>query len=115
VDLEHPWASIPARLINDTIHGFVGVPIALWFDGLPGNGPNSVITRVAYDSIPERWFSPIVGAGARPAMKFRLAQAGILGVANLTGTRLSWPESVRLDQAHVVARWAVAHGPCPSR
>lgn len=81
----------------------------------PGTDRTVSSPGVAYDSIPERWFSPIVGAGARPAMKFRLAQAGILGVANLTGTRLPWPESVRLDQAHVVARWAVAHGPCPSR
>lgn len=106
VDLEHLWASIPARLINDTIHGFVGVPVALWFDGLPGNGPNSLITRVAYDSIPERWFSPIAGAGTRQALKFRMAQAGILSVANASGTRLPWPEPVRLDQADVVARWA---------
>lgn len=106
VDLEHLWASIPARLINDTIHGFTGVPVALWFDGLPGNGPNSLITRVAYDSIPERWFSPIAGAGSRPALKFRMAQAGILAVANASGTRLPWPEPVRLDQADVVARWA---------
>ena len=106
VDLEHLWASIPARLINDTIHGFVGAPLALWFDGLPGNGPNALLTRVAYDSVPERWFSPIVGAGTRPALKFRLAQAGILTVANLAGTRLPWPESVRLDQADIVARWA---------
>ena len=106
VDLEHLWASIPGRLINDTIHGFVGAPVALWFDNLPGNGPHSVITRVAYDSIPERWFSPIAGAAARPAMKFRLAQAGILAVANATGTRLPWPEEVRLDQAEIVARWA---------
>jgi hypothetical protein len=106
VDLEHLWASIPTRLVNDTIHGFVNTPVALWFDSLPGNGPNSLITRVPYESIPERWFSPIAGAGERPAMKFRLAQAGILGVANITGTRLPWPEPVRLDQAGIVARWA---------
>lgn len=116
VDLEHLWDSIPGRLINDRIHGFVGVPIALWFDGLPGNGPHSLITRVAYDSIPERWFSPVQGAGSRPALKFRLAQAGMLTVANLTGTRLPWPESVTLDQADVVARWAAdalrRHGKC---
>ena len=116
VDLEHLWASIPARLINDTIHGFVGVPVALWFDGLPGNGPNSLITRVAYDDIPERWFSPIAGAGARPALKFRMAQTGILTVAKLSGAKLPWPESVRLDQPEIVARWAQdalrRHGKC---
>jgi len=116
IDLEHLWASIPARLMNDSIHGFIGIPTALWFDDLPGNGPNSVLTRVPYDSVPERWFSPIADSDARPALKFRLAQASILGVSRLAGTRLPKPEPVRLDQAAVIARWAKdalkRHGRC---
>lgn len=106
IDLDHMWASIPTRLINDTIHGFVGIPTAIWFDGLPGNGPNSLLTRVAYDNVPERWFSPIMDRASRPAFKFRVAQASILAVSRLARTQLPAPESVRLDQAAVVARWA---------
>jgi hypothetical protein len=106
VDLDHMWAGIPSRFINDTIHGFVGVPVALWFDGLPGNGPNSLITRVPYDAVPEKWFSPTSGRGTRPALKFRLAQSGMLAMARLAGTPLPWPEHVRLEDADVVARWA---------
>jgi hypothetical protein len=119
IDLEHLWASIPARLMNDSIHGFVGIPTALWFDDLPGNGPNSVLTRVPYDNVPERWFSPIADGDARPALKFRLAQASIISVSRLAGTRLPKPEPVRLDQAAVVARWAEdalkRHGSCGIR
>ncbi|MEW5916922.1 MAG: hypothetical protein AB1762_10975, partial [Gemmatimonadota bacterium] len=106
IDLEHLWASVPTRLINDTIHGLVGTPTALWFDGLPGNGPNSVLTRVPYDSVPERWFSPIAGRGSRPALKFRLAQAAIIRVSRMAGIPFPKPEWVRLDQAAVIARWA---------
>jgi hypothetical protein len=106
IDLDHLWASVPTRLINDTIHGMVGIPTALWFDGLPGNGPNSVLTRVPYDSVPERWFSPIVARDAQPALKFRLAQAAIVHVSRMAGTPFPKPESVRLDEAAVIARWA---------
>jgi hypothetical protein len=106
IDIDHLWASIPTRLINDTIHGLIGIPTALWFDSLPGNGPNSVLTRVPYDAVPERWFSPTAIGDARSALKFRLAQAAIIQVSRMTGTRFPKPESVRLDEAAVVARWA---------
>jgi hypothetical protein len=106
IDVEHLWDSVPSRLLNDSIHGFLGVPMALWFDGLPGNGPNGLLGRVAYNAVPERWFSPLEVAGSRPALRFRLAQSAILATARASGVRLPPPEAVSLEDADHVARWA---------
>jgi hypothetical protein len=110
VDLEHLWARVPEQLVADTIQGFSGIPTALWFDGLPGNAPNTLLTRVPTQSYAERWFTPTALRDARPwgdlqAQRYRFAEAGMLGVARLSGVPLPRPEALRLDQADVIARW----------
>lgn len=116
IDLDHLWARVPQQVVADTIHGFTGGPLALWFDGLPGNAPGSLLSRVPFDNVADRWFSPTAADGARPALKFRLAERAILGVCRASGTRLPRPEPVPLDRADVVARWAgemlARHGRC---
>lgn len=121
VDLAHLWARVPEQLVADTIHGFSGIPTAIWFDGLPGNAPNTLLTRVPTQSYAERWFTPTALRDARPwgdlqAQRYRFAEAGMLGVARLSGVPLPHPEPLRLDQADVIARWVgerlEEHGRC---
>lgn len=105
VDLDHMWARVPDHIVADTIQGFYGNPQAIWFDGLPGNGLNSMLMRIPSGTAAERWFSPTMGRDSRPALKFQLAQAGILAVARLS-SKAPAPEPVRLDEAEIIARWA---------
>lgn len=110
VGVEHLWARVPEQLVTDTIQGFAGIPTALWFDGLPGNAVNTLLTRVPSQSWAERWFTPTAFRDARPlwnlqAQRYRWAEAGMLAVARLSGVPLPRPEPLRLDQAEVIARW----------
>lgn len=110
VDIEHLWARVPEQLISDVIQGFAGAPSAIWFDGLPGNAPNTILTRVASGNVPDRWFTPTAARDARPlndlqAQRYRMAEAGIFAAAALSGVRLPRPEPVRLDQSDIIAQW----------
>jgi len=119
VDLKHMWARVPDQLVSDTIQGFQGSPQAIWFDGLPGNGVNSLLLRIPSGTLAERWFSPTLDRQTRPAFKFRAAQKGILTVARLSGVNVPRLEPVGLDQAGIVAEWAArtvqASGTCGVR
>jgi len=111
IDLQHLWARVPQQIVSDTIHGFMGKPLAIWFDGLPGNALNTILTRVAFDNVPDRWFSPTAGRDARPLTDFpmlrlRMAERAILTVSRLSGAPVPLPKPVSLGQADIVARWA---------
>jgi hypothetical protein len=110
VDIAHLWARVPEQIICDTIQGFTGAPVAIWFDGLPGNAPGSLLTRVPTGNVPERWFTPTARRDARPltdlqAQRYRWAEAGILATARMNGVRLPRPEALGLDEADAIARW----------
>lgn len=119
MDIDHLVVGSITHLVVDTIHGFAGVPTALWFDGLPGNGLGSVLSRVPGQIVPERWFTPVVGPSSSIPRRFRLAQRGILAVARAAGARIPMPEPVPLDRADVIARWMGEtldrHGRCALR
>lgn len=106
VDLNHMWSRVPDHMIADTMQGFMGRPLALWLDGLPGGGVNSMIQRIPSGITVDRWFCPTLDRESRPALKFRLAQAGIITVGRMTSKHLVRPEPVRLDQPEIIARWA---------
>ena len=105
MDIDHLVVGSITHLVVDTIHGFDGIPTAIWFEGLPGNGLGSVLSRVPGQIVPERWFTPVVGPNVRVPRRFRLAERGILGVARAAGARIPMPEPVMLDRADVIARW----------
>ncbi len=119
MDVEHLTDGLPLQLIGDCFQGFMGRPTALWFDGLPGHGPASVLGRIPSGNVPERWFTPVSRAGARPHWKFRWAERGIRLVARTSGAPFPKPEPLGLDQAHVIAEWArdalARHGRCGVR
>jgi hypothetical protein len=106
MDLEHLRARIPMMLLGDTFHGTTGIPTALWFEIPPGNGLDSVLTRVPTGNTPERWFTPVRGKGDGAAWRFRAATAVAVAVARATGARIPRPEYLPMDQAHVIAHWA---------
>lgn len=116
IDIDHLWARVPQQIIADSIQGYTGAPLAIWFDGLPGNALNTILTRVPFGNVPERWFTPTAGKGARPAAKFRLAEQAILGVVRASGVAVPRAQAVSLDRADVIARWAeealARHGRC---
>jgi hypothetical protein len=106
VDLHHLADRAPALLLADSAHGVLGLPAALWFEPLPGSGLNSVLSRIPYGHVPERWFTSLRNEDFRPALRFRAANRATLAIARLTGTPIPRPEPLRLEDAVVLARWA---------
>jgi hypothetical protein len=119
MDIDHLVVPAITHLVVDSIHGFDGIPTAMWFEGLPGNGLGSVLSRVPGQITPERWFTPVVGPHVSVPRRFRLAERGILAVARAAGGRFPMPEPVMLDRADVIAQWMgetlEKHGSCALR
>lgn len=105
MDIDHLVDRALMQAVFARVQGFEGLPTAMWFDGLPGNGPGSVLSRVPSGEVPERWYSPTSRRAARPARRFRWAERGILWTARLSGARIPFPEPVPLDRSDVIARW----------
>lgn len=106
IDLDHLVAGLPMRVLGDEFHRTLGVPGAFWFEIPPGNGLDSVLTRVPFCNVPERWFTPIRGGRDGAALRFRLATHAIVSVARASGARIPGPEYLPLDRAGVIAQWA---------
>ena len=116
MDLEHMQDRLPMQIVADSIHGFLDLPTALWFEIPPGNGLNSTLMRVPYGNAPERWFTPV---WSEVPLRFRLATQASLLVARSAGIRVPSPEYLPLERADVIARWAgetlAKHGRCAIR
>jgi hypothetical protein len=109
IDLDNVSAQAAEILIAQHAHGVAHAPMAVWRSPLPdGSGFANILRSARFGNVPEKWFSPVSDRDERPALKFRLATRGVLGLARLYGRPLPSPERVTMDQASVVARWAVA-------
>jgi hypothetical protein len=106
LDVDHLLARVPHRLVSDEIHGMLGIPSALWFETLPGNGPQSILQRAPYGAVPVRWFTPVLRGRGAPPWKHRIANRAIVEAARMSGIPFPRPEYVPLDRAEIVARWA---------
>jgi hypothetical protein len=120
IDLDHLAAQSAQLLVVEDAHGVARVPMAVWRSILPdGSGIANILRAVHFGNVPDRWFSPFGSRDLRPALRFRLATAGIVLLARLSGRPIPSPERVTMDQAEVVARWAVtardARGACVVR
>jgi len=105
-DLDHLAAQAPHLMLTLHVHGALGLPAALWRGILPdGSGINNVLRAAHYGSLPQRWFSPVVSL--RPSVKYRLATYYTVAMGRLYGVPIPWPEMVPIEDAIVVARWAV--------
>ena len=117
IDLEHLAANAPILMLERHIHGVLNIPYAIWFGTLPDHtGLGSILQRSRYGDIPTKWFSPVSNQDSKVALKYRLANQGTIIAARLLGLPVPWPEPVSLDQAALIARWAIkmvaVHGAC---
>lgn len=119
MDLDYLTARLPMQHIVDAFHGFMGVPSAIWFEIPPGNGLDSVLLRVPFRNVPERWFTPIWSGRTGPGFRFRAATRTIVTYARMRGFDIPKPEYLPLAGAATIARWAEAtlkkHGKCGVR
>jgi hypothetical protein len=117
VDLSHLAALAPCLMLTWDAHNVLGVPTALWRGVLPdGSGLNNILYTSRFGQVPQKWFSHIATRDWRHPLRYHLATYGTVIIGRLWGAAIPWPETVPVDQAHVVARWAAetlqAHGAC---
>jgi len=117
IDLGHVAALAPCVMLTWDAHNVLGVPTALWRGVLPdGSGLNNILYASRLGQVPQKWFSHIASHTWRYPWRYRLATYGTVIVGRLCGVPIPWPETVSIEQAQVVARWAVdtlqARGAC---
>jgi len=121
IDLDNLAAQASQMLIAQDAHGVAQAPMAVWRSPLPdGSGIANILRAARFGNVPMKWFSPTANGDLhQPALRFRLATAGILAAAHLSGRPIPRPEVVPMDQAGVIARWAIvtrqARGACVIR
>jgi len=117
VDLETIAARQPMRLLARIAQGIHNVPVAIWRGVPPTNmvGVKNILGNAKLGNVPLKWFTPIT-FDDRPSWKHRLYVEGIVRLGRLHGVPFPYPETVRLDEAVVIARWLEemvrAHGKC---
>ena len=116
-DLDHLAAQAPHMMITRHLHGVLDSPTAIWRGILPdGSGLNNMLRAARFGRVPTKWFSPFTKTAIKPALKYRLASYGSVIIARSVGVPMPWPEPLGVDDAILIARWAVenikAHGSC---
>ncbi len=108
IELDHLSAQAPLIMLSYDVHNVLHAPMALWHGILPdASGINNLLRSVRFGKIPQKWFSPISHRDLKPSLKNRLATQYIVLMGRWWGIPIPWPETISLDQAAVVARWAV--------
>lgn len=113
IDLDHLADYSHHMLLVEDAHGLFEVPTAIWYGVLPdGTGLLSTLMGSRFGHNAHRWFTPITSRTLRQ----RLATRFVVATARLAGKPMPRPEPLGLNQAVVLARWAVAtikrHGAC---
>ncbi|MFH1278318.1 MAG: hypothetical protein ABIK65_08060 [Candidatus Eisenbacteria bacterium] len=106
-DLDYLRARAPQNMISQHTHGVLDFPRAVWRGTLPDAvGVNHMLVSARMGRVPVKWFCPTSKKDRKRSLKFRLANRYVVEVARLHGVRIPRPETVRLDEAEVIARWA---------
>ncbi|MBM3789093.1 MAG: hypothetical protein FJW35_01955 [Acidobacteria bacterium] len=108
LDLDHLAAIACNVLLVHEAHGTKRMPSAVWF-GMPPDLSSlyAILLAARIGQTPRAWFSTPTGSGARPSMKFRLIGRSFPVLARLCGTQVPDPVPLDLEQAGVLADWAV--------
>jgi len=108
LDLDHLAAIACNVLLVHETHGTRGMPSAVWF-GMPPDLSSlyAILLATRIGQTPRAWFSTPAGPGARPALKFRLVGRAFPVLARLYGAPIPDPVPLELEQAGVLADWAV--------
>ncbi len=106
MDAAHLLSRVPMRIVAEEVYGTRDVPLAVWFEILPGNGASTILQGIVAGRPPERWFTPVLSGEGAPALRFRAATRAIVATARLARAPFPKPEHVPLDRADIIARWA---------
>ncbi len=90
--------------------GFLAYPWVLWKGVMPDpSGINNVLRRAYWGSVPEHWYSPVVGSDQdKRLFKYRVATRLPILMARSVGARIPHPEPLPLDRGDVIAEWVAA-------
>ena len=107
VDLDYLFDRVPNEMFSYHVHDVLNAPQAIWYSPLPGGaGINKLLRQTCFNQKIDRWFTPLNSGDFKPALKFTLANWGILFMAGIFGYPLPRPEYLSVDKAYVLARWA---------
>ena len=116
-DLDHLADHAPFLMLTWHAHGVLDAPKAIWRGILPDpSGINYILRTARFDRIPRKWFSLLSARDLKWSLRYPLATFATVAIGRGLGVPIPWPETVRLDQADVVVRWAAEtieeHGTC---
>lgn len=115
-DLDYVAATAPYTLLMLHAHGVLGAPIACWNAPLPHGALRGILGRAYCGQATERWFCPRGWRDSKHWIKYGLGSWYMSFWMRRCGIRVPRAELVRLEQAHLVARWAretaTARGRC---
>jgi hypothetical protein len=107
IDLDHHLAQTPSVMLCYDAHGVLHVPAAFWYGILPDiTGVNNILRSALFGNVPKKWFSYIRKRDFKPSLKYLIATQYLIVMGRFFGVLIPSPESVPLDQAGMVARWA---------
>jgi hypothetical protein len=86
-----------------------GLPLAIWYPGLPASTGIPTCLRYARIGFPaDRWFCILPDSRMHAKIEYRLATAVIVWASRLSRSPLPRPEPVTVDQAETVLDWVLA-------
>lgn len=105
-DLDFIADQTPQMLLSVSAHDISDGPMVMWRGILPDHSSiHSALMALGYGRVTRKWFAFITADNLKPPLRFRLATWNIVALSRLFGVPFPFPERVRLDQAHIVARW----------
>jgi hypothetical protein len=106
-DLDYIAAGAPHHMLMLEAWNVLDLPMSHWMESLPGGGLRFILQRAYFRQYPEQWFTPVGWRGSAYWLKYGLATLYMISSMRLMGVRVPLPQTVKLDQADVIARWIV--------
>jgi hypothetical protein len=108
VNLAHLAGQAPLLMVALEAYGVLRAPAAVWRGILPdASGFNNIARLALCGNPPERWFSQLAARDVRlTRLKTDIGSKMLVVTGRLAGVRLPWPETVPVERADIVARWA---------
>jgi hypothetical protein len=94
----------PFRRLMFQAHGIFDAPLVLWSGFLPGVGFRAVLSSALMQQPIQKWFAPSGWRDSRYWYKYSPASLYMIGCLHALGYRVPFPQIVRIDRDHVVAR-----------
>jgi hypothetical protein len=108
IDVDHLSSQAVNFMLSLHAHRILNAPTVMWRGILPDTSSLGYVLRVAkFGCRIQQWYTPVVARNWRPGLKNRLATWLITVASWLSGHPIPWPKPVRLEEAEVLARWAV--------